>query len=88
MDLVTPLVIGFFGSLHCVGMYGPIALSLPFGNKLNGTFWFRSLQYNFGRVITYGLLGGLFGGLGYGLKIAGFQQIISIFFGIVMVVTS
>ena len=87
MDFFTPLVIGFFGSLHCVGMCGPIALSLPLGNKSNYTFWFRSLQYNFGRVITYGLLGGVFGGLGYGFKIAGLQQFISIFFGIVMIVS-
>ena len=58
--LITALVLGLMGSFHCVGMCGPIALSLPlrgnnFGQKITG-----GLLYNFGRSTTYGVMGAVF----------------------------
>lgn len=87
MDFWAPLAIGFVGSFHCVGMCGPIQFALPLGNSLNFKFFFRSLKFNIGRIFTYALLGGLFGGLGFGLKLAGLQQSISIALGIIMILT-
>ena len=79
--ILVPLVLGFLGNFHCVGMCGPIALALPIGrwstrNKIIGI-----LLYNFGRVLTYSLLGLLFGAIGRGFSIAGLQQTISIVLG-------
>ncbi|GAB4489948.1 MAG: sulfite exporter TauE/SafE family protein [Raineya sp.] len=66
---------GLFGSMHCVGMCGAIALSLP-----TRTFWGNFL-YNFGRVLTYTTLGAIFGTFGKGLDLLGLQQSLSIFLG-------
>ena len=84
-------VIGLVGSLHCVGMCGPIALALPVGFTTRLSMAFSRLHYNLGRVVTYTLLGGLFGVLGKGFALAGLQQFVSITLGImllVMVLTS
>jgi uncharacterized protein len=86
-DLYTALTIGLIGSFHCIGMCGPIAVALPLGNrnwmgKLSG-----AMLYNIGRSITYGILGAIFGLLGRGIQMAGFQQWASIVIGIVMIMT-
>lgn len=82
--LLPALVMGLAGSLHCIGMCGPIALSLPLQGcnhrqKLTG-----GLLYNAGRVTTYSSFGLLFGWLGGGLKWFGWQQRMSLSLGIVM----
>lgn len=82
--LIAALTIGFVGSLHCIGMCGPIALALPvYGqgvfNRIAGP-----LLYNTGRIITYGFLGMLFGLLGKGFVIGGYQQLLSIILGILI----
>jgi sulfite exporter TauE/SafE len=87
MDLITPFTIGLVGSLHCLGMCGPIAISLPLAKdnwlkKISG-----GLLYNFGRILTYGALGAMFGLLGQGIKLAGLQQWASIAIGIVMILS-
>lgn len=78
---------GIVGSLHCIGMCGPIAIALPLGNKS----WFNrvlgGLTYNTGRIITYGLLGAIFGLLGQGIEMAGLQQWASILLGIAMILS-
>ncbi len=87
MFYFTALFIGLVGSLHCIGMCGPIAIALPLGSK---TWWHRSLGalvYNVGRIITYALLGALFGLLGQGIEMAGLQRWASIFIGIAMVLS-
>lgn len=85
MYIISAIVLGLMGSFHCVGMCGPIALALP----LNNTNWFTrifgSLLYNLGRAITYALMGAVFGILGEGLQLGGFQSWLSIAMGSVMV---
>jgi sulfite exporter TauE/SafE len=76
------LAFGFLGSLHCVGMCGPIALALPLGYAAKGTLLLSRVLYNLGRVITYGLLGIVAGVLGQTIAMAGFQQALSIVLGI------
>lgn len=84
-ELYTALTIGLVGSLHCIGMCGPIAVALPLGQRS----WFDritgGLLYNFGRSITYGVLGALFGLLGKGIQMAGIQQWVSIAMGVTMI---
>lgn len=77
----TAFTIGLIGSLHCVGMCGPIALTLPLGNKSILSRITNGLTYNFGRIITYTLLGLFFGFFGERLTVATTQQIVSIVIG-------
>ncbi len=87
MFVYTALFIGLVGSLHCIGMCGPIAVALPLGRK---SWWHRTLgglTYNTGRIITYALLGALFGLLGQGIEMAGLQRWASILIGIAMVLS-
>jgi sulfite exporter TauE/SafE len=82
--LITAFIMGGVGSLHCVGMCGPIALSLPVvGNTYHSKFK-ATLLYNLGRMFTYGVLGAIVGLIGASFAIAGFQQGLSIFLGIMI----
>lgn len=84
---VFALMTGLIGSLHCIGMCGPIAIALPLGKKSWGYRTIGSLSYNIGRTLTYGVLGGLFGLLGKGIQLAGLQQWASIAIGIIMILS-
>lgn len=76
--------LGLLGSLHCVGMCGPISLSLPVHGRSQASRFVAILVYNFGRILTYSVLGALFGSLGQGFAIFGLQQAISIALGVII----
>jgi sulfite exporter TauE/SafE len=78
------LIIGLAGSLHCVGMCGPIAMSVPIGQGDSFQKAFAYASYHIGRLSSYALIGFLFGVLGYGLDMAGLQQILSLSIGVFM----
>ncbi|MEZ4961806.1 MAG: sulfite exporter TauE/SafE family protein [Saprospiraceae bacterium] len=82
MFLLTAFTIGLFGSLHCVGMCGPIALAV--GGQCSVVGIRPLLLYNLGRTFTYSVLGLLIGLIGKGLFIAGLQQSLSIVVGIML----
>ncbi len=84
---IFALMTGLVGSLHCIGMCGPIAIALPLGNKSPLVRFLGSLVYNLGRVLTYAILGGIFGMLGKGIEMAGLQQWASILLGSVMILS-
>lgn len=86
-DLYTALAIGLIGSFHCIGMCGPIAVALPLGNHSFGDRALGGLLYNLGRTITYAMMGAIFGLLGKGIEMAGFQQWASILMGVVMIMS-
>lgn len=80
--LWAALSLGFLGSFHCVGMCGPIALAVPI-NRSNGiNRILGALAYNLGRVFTYGAFGFVFGLLGKGFILAGYQQAMSVVLGV------
>jgi uncharacterized protein len=85
LEFTSAILLGFVGSLHCAGMCGPIAVAIPLNNKS----WFAritgGLLYNSGRIITYALLGAIFGLAGLGLSLGGLQQWVSIFLGVFMI---
>lgn len=87
MDFITPLTIGLIGSFHCVGMCGPIAVALPLKSQNWITRVAGVLIYNSGRIITYGFMGLIFGLLGQGIQLAGFQRWASILLGIIMIIS-
>jgi sulfite exporter TauE/SafE len=76
---------GILGSLHCIGMCGPIALGLAgsFDNKADR---FRNiLLYNGGRSISYALMGIILGLIGNRFALAGYQQVLSITAGLIII---
>lgn len=78
--------LGFFGSLHCIGMCGPLALAVHSSKKVSGfSAFISSFQYNIGRTIGYISLGVLFGLLGSAVSLSGMQRVVSIVLGVIMV---
>ncbi len=82
--MFTPFLLGLAGSLHCIGMCGPLALALPLPSSERWRVAGQMLAYNVGRAVTYSMLGIFFGLLGKGLELAGFQKVISILAGVLM----
>ena len=83
--LWTALVLGLAGSFHCFGMCGPIAFVLPVNRTTKTKAIFQIILYNLGRLLSYSLIGFLFGLIGKGLYLAGFQQRLSILMGVLMI---
>jgi uncharacterized protein len=76
-DFVAAWLVGFLGSLHCLGMCGPIIIAYSLHSKsyrnsvsdsgasiFQGEI-FHHLAFHLGRVITYGFLGAMAGLLFY-----------------------
>lgn len=82
---LSAILFGLLGSFHCVGMCGPIAFMLPVDRHKPIKKFFQILSYHFGRLLTYSLIGLLFGFLGKGFYFFGFQQQLSILVGVSMI---
>lgn len=80
------LLLGVVGSLHCIGMCGPIALALPIAHMSRGFRIRGILAYNFGRAATYSVLGAVSGLIGSALNWAGGQQALSITAGSIILI--
>lgn len=81
------ILFGFAGSLHCVGMCGPILLS--FSRPLaSGRSWVAFASYQLGRLWTYALLGALAGWAGMkwqaGAAILGWQRPLAVIAALVL----
>lgn len=85
MEYLAAFTIGLIGSLHCIGMCGPIALALPVGGYTMGGRLWAAVLYNIGRAVTYSLLGLIFGSVGMAVWLAGIQQGFSITVGIFII---
>lgn len=83
--LLLGLILGITSNLHCIGMCGPIAMAIPVNRKSNWTILSGVLQYNFGRILTYALLGIIVGSIGITIETLGFLQWLSIFAGIFLI---
>ena len=84
--LLSALILGLMGSLHCIGMCGPIAFVLPVDNSNKLKKAGQLSLYHMGRLLAYASIGLIFGLLGKGLYIFGMQQKLSITIGILMIV--
>lgn len=87
MVYISALTLGLLGSFHCVGMCGPIALAIPLKTDSWLARIFGGVLYNLGRAITYAVMGAIFGLLGRGLVMSGFQQWISVIMGAIMILS-
>jgi len=76
--------IGLFGSIHCIGMCGPLALAIP-ASENKWLLIFDKILYNSGRVLTYTLLGLLIGFAGRQLWIYGLQQAVTLLSGLLII---
>ncbi len=82
--MIAGFTLGAAGSLHCVGMCGPLSLALPV-HQFSATKKFLSLLlYQLGRIITYSSIGLLFGLAGRRVYISGYQQWFSIAMGLLV----
>lgn len=81
MILISALLMGLLGSMHCIGMCGPIIVIVH-----NNTSFFHRLMYHSGRILVYGFLGIALGLIGKSFSIALSQQSISIFAGSIMLI--
>jgi len=84
--LIGGLIIGILGNLHCVGMCGPLALSIPFPQNSSAGRWLGILIYNLGRVFTYTLIGVILGWIGSQFAVFGWQQNLSVIIGVLMLI--
>jgi sulfite exporter TauE/SafE len=75
------LSLGFIGSFHCIGMCGPIALTLPVQHLDGNRKMAGILLYNAGRISAYSGIGIISGWLGRQFYIVGMQQWLSITLG-------
>jgi sulfite exporter TauE/SafE len=84
----SALILGLAGSLHCLGMCGPLALALPASPDASlGRRAMGRLLYNLGRAVTYAFMGIFAGVLGHAIRMAGVQQVVSILLGVLLLAT-
>jgi uncharacterized protein len=88
VEILPGIVFGFVGSLHCIGMCGPIVLAIPVTRGRWTTFIAGRLLYNLGRVVTYTVMGAAVGLLGAGVLLPVFQQNLSILAGIIIILSA
>ena len=86
-EIYAAFLVGLVGSLHCIGMCGPIAIALPVPDSSNLSFFTGRILYNLGRVVTYAFLGAVLGLVGSKIALAGAQQVVSIVLGVIIITT-
>lgn len=93
------MILGFLGSFgHCVSMCGPLTVAFSLSQqRQESSNWRSSLGFhlllNLGRILSYGLIGAILGGLGQILvargQLAGIgselRQLIAIFTGLMLI---
>ena len=82
----SAVLFGLLGSLHCIGMCGPIAFLLPLDRTNPKKRFLQLVSYHMGRLFTYALLGFIIGLVGKSLNVFGVQQQLSIITGILMII--
>ncbi len=82
--------IGFFmgllGSVHCIGMCGPLVMALPISQMNPIQKVLATILYHIGKITTYGLLGVVVGVFGKQIPFYDVQQHLSIVIGSLMLV--
>jgi len=86
-SLVLLFLAGILAGFHCVGMCGGFVVSYTTKNALNGHKSFKQhLVYGGSKVLSYAIIGGLFGAIGGIIAFSiGLRSIVSILAGIFMI---
>lgn len=75
---------GLVGSMHCIGMCGPLAIV---ANRMGaGQSTSTAITYNTSRIVVYILLGLLFGALGQVALVNGLQKWLSVILGVAITI--
>ena len=77
----TALILGFAGSIHCLGMCSPLAMAVT---SMTPAALLNKVVYNSGRILTYTCMGAVVASAGLIFPLHKFQNIISILLGIVL----
>ena len=89
IDLILIATLGFLGSFgHCAGMCGALTVSFALSTKNQETWWTSlvfHLLLNGGRIVSYGLVGGILGGFGNLLFTSQVRQIMAIITGLLLI---
>lgn len=86
--ILVAFTLGLLGSLHCVGMCGPLAIAFTHRpGQSKKSHLYAALSYNIGRTITYALIGSLFGVIGSLVAVVEMQKLLSIILGLIMVIS-
>lgn len=80
--ILTALLLGLAGSLHCVGMCSPLAMAV---SGISRRAVVNRLVYNTGRILTYGILGALVGAFGAIAGLTPYQSALSAGLGVLLV---
>lgn len=80
MDVLAAFLLGLTGSLHCVGMCGPLMVAAG-GSQA----WAGAFAYQAGRLSMYAILGVLLGSLGLGLALWNAQSTVAIVSGLLLI---
>lgn len=84
--IIAGLSLGLLSSAHCIGMCGPLSLALPVSSLSPAKKTLALFVYNAGRIITYSIIGLIFGLAGRKIYLAGFQQKFSIVLGVLVII--
>ena len=87
-DTHLAFMIGLLGSIHCIGMCGPLAFAVPVLKPGWGNLIWDKLSYQAGRIVSYCLLGAVIGLLGRQIWLAGLQQGVSVLSGLLILVAA
>lgn len=86
--LTAAFLVGFLGSMHCVGMCGGLVTTLSMSRP--HIWWTGLLSYQAGRIATYTFLGLIAGMLGMIITkmpwVSGLQQGLAVFAGLLMII--
>ncbi|MBK8699334.1 MAG: sulfite exporter TauE/SafE family protein [Saprospiraceae bacterium] len=80
----TLLILGLAGSLHCMGMCGPLCLIAPVDKSSRNAVLLDTGLYHAGRIFIYMLLGGIIGSIGHLFAISKVQVWLSVLLGILL----
>lgn len=80
--ILTALIMGFAGSLHCFGMCSPLVMA---ATTLKPSIILSKLVYNAGRIFSYAILGMIVASVGLVFPNKNYQNLFSILLGITLV---
>jgi sulfite exporter TauE/SafE len=82
---ITAFVMGLTGSLHCLGMCGPILLAVSGFYSKPTEMLMPQLFYHLGKLITYAFIGVCFGLLGQTVSLVAIQSKLLLFAGFFLI---
>ncbi len=80
--IYAALIMGFAGSLHCIGMCSPLAMTVT---RVSPNAMTNRLLYNTGRIFTYGILGAIIASIGFAFPISKYQNLLSLIMGLALI---